>query len=110
MFRRAAALLIATSTIFVVGAAMARADAPSNANNCAGVFVSGVTPAFTVTALPSFGESRRELARAGLTGEAEKAATEALASCGTPYLAPYKSLVALAAGRCDREASIPLEH
>ncbi len=84
MFRRAAAFLIAASTTLIVGAGTAWADAPPNANNCAGVFVSGLTPEFTATAPPSFGESRRELARAGLTGEAEKAATEALASCGTP--------------------------
>ncbi len=84
MFRRATAFLIAASAALVLEAGPARADAPPNENNCAGAFVSELTPAFTATAPPSCGESRRELARAGLTGETEKAATEALASCGTP--------------------------
>ncbi len=84
MFRRAGALLVAAWTTFMVGAGTASADATPNANNCAGVFVSGLTPEFTATAPPSFGKSRSELARASLTGETEKAATEALASCGTP--------------------------
>ena len=84
MSRRTAALLIAASTTLIVGGGTARADAPPNANNCAGVFVSALTPGFTATAPPTFGQSRRELAQAGLTGETEKAATEALASCGTP--------------------------
>ena len=71
-------------TTLIVGGATAGADAPLNANNCAGVFVSELTPELMATAPPSFGESRRELARAGLVEETEKAATELLASCGTP--------------------------
>ncbi|MGI8806505.1 MAG: hypothetical protein ACR2KK_01365 [Acidimicrobiales bacterium] len=59
------------------------ADAPSRSSNCAGVFVSALVPGFTATAPPSFGMSRGELARAGVVGEMEKAATEALASCGS---------------------------
>ena len=84
MPRRIGVFLIAVSATFIVGGTTAGADAPPNANNCAGVFVSELTPEFVATAPPSFGESRRELAQAGLVGETEKTATEALASCGTP--------------------------
>ena len=84
MFRRAGMFVVAAATTFILGVGAARADAPPNANNCAGAFVSGLTPGFTATDPPSFGKSRSELAQAGLTGETEKAATEALASCGTP--------------------------
>jgi hypothetical protein len=84
MFRRLAAVLVAASATLTVGVGTAMADAAPNANNCAGVFVSQLAPEFTATAPPSFGQSRRELAQAGLVGESEKAATEALASCGSP--------------------------
>ena len=80
----ASALLLAGSMTFVMGVGPAAADAPPGPNNCAGVFVSALTPAFTAEAPPSFGQSRSELAKAGVVGEMEKAATEALASCGTP--------------------------
>ena len=81
---RKAGLLVSVCSALTVVAGPAAADAPANQNNCAGVFVSALTPGFTATDPPSFGRSRRELARAGVVGEMEKAATEALASCGTP--------------------------
>ena len=84
MFRRFGICLVAVSTIFTLRVGAAGADARPNANNCAGAFVSELAPEFTATDPPSFGKSRKELAQAGLTGETEKAATEALASCGTP--------------------------
>ena len=84
MLRRFGIALIAASAMSILGVGAAGADAPPNANNCAGAFVSELAPEFTATDPPSFGQSRKELARAGLTGETEKAATEALASCGTP--------------------------
>lgn len=84
MVRRVSIFVVAASATFILGVGVAGADAPPNANNCAGAFVSALTPAFTATDPPSFGKSRKELAQAGLTGETEKAATEALASCGTP--------------------------
>ena len=84
MLRRFGIALVAASAMSTLGVGAAGADAPPNANNCAGAFVSELAPGFTATDPPSFGQSRKELARAGLTGETEKAATEALASCGTP--------------------------
>ena len=84
MLRRAVVVVLAVCSTFILPVRPATADAPAGPNNCAGVFVSALTPGFTATAPPSFGESRSELARAGVIGEMEKAATEALASCGTP--------------------------
>ena len=84
MVRRVGILLVAASITSILGVGAAVADAPPNANNCAGAFVSELTPEFTASDPPSFGKSRSELAQAGLTGETERAATEALASCGTP--------------------------
>lgn len=84
MLRRILVVVIAASAALAVETGTARGDAPANENNCAGAFVSELTPGFTATAPPSFGQSRAELGKAGLTGESEKAATEALASCGTP--------------------------
>ena len=84
MLRRVAVVILATSSTFLLALTPAAADAPPGSNNCAGVFVSELAPGFTATAPPSFGKSRSELARTGVIGEMEKAATEALASCGTP--------------------------
>ena len=84
MFRRAVVIVSAVCSAWFVAAGPTYADAPTRSNNCAGAFVSALTPDFTATAPPSFGQSRSELARAGVVGEMEKAATEALASCGTP--------------------------
>ena len=84
MFRRVGIVFVAASTMSILGVGAAGANAPPNANNCAGAFVSELAPEFTATDPPSFGKSRKELAQAGLTGETEQAATEALASCGTP--------------------------
>ena len=84
MFRRVVVILVGVCSTFVMAAGPAAADAPPGPNNCAGVFVSALTPGFTASAPPSFGTSRSELARTGVIGEMEKAATEALASCGAP--------------------------
>lgn len=84
MLRRAVVIVSAVASTFVLAAGPTHADAPAGSNNCAGVFVSALTPGLTSTAPPSFGASRSELARAGVVGEMEKAATEALASCGSP--------------------------
>ena len=84
MFRKVGIVLVAAATTSILGVGAAAADAPPNANNCAGAFVSELSPDFTATDPPSFGQSRKDLAQAGLTGDTEKAATEALASCGTP--------------------------
>ena len=84
MIRRALVTVVAVGSTFVLSVGPVYADAPAGANNCAGAFVSELVPAFTATAPPSFGTSRSELARAGVVGEMEKAATEALASCATP--------------------------
>jgi hypothetical protein len=67
-----------------LGAGTAWADAPPKANNCAGVFASGLTPELTAGDPGAFGEARSSAGRAGTVGESEKAFTEALASCGTP--------------------------
>ena len=77
-------MVLAVCSTLVLAAGPTYADAPPGPNNCAGVFVSALTPGFTASAPPSFGTSRSELARTGVIGEMEKAATEALASCGTP--------------------------
>ena len=84
MLRRAVVLVLAVCSTFVLAVGPTYADAPPGSNNCAGVFVSALTPGFTATAPPSFGRSRSELARTGVIGEMEKAATDALASCGAP--------------------------
>lgn len=82
---RRAAVIASSVTLALLGVAgPAAADAPAGPNNCAGVFVSELAPAFVATEPPTFGRSRSELAKAGVVGEMEKAATEALASCGTP--------------------------
>ncbi len=84
MLRKVVVIVSTLCSTLVLTAVPTHADAPVGANNCAGVFVSALTPGFTATAPPSFGRSRSELARAGVVGEMEKAATEALASCGSP--------------------------
>lgn len=84
MLRKAVLMVLAVCSTCVLAVGPTHADAPPGSNNCAGVFVSTLTPGFTATAPPTFGKSRSELARTGVIGEMEKAATEALASCGTP--------------------------
>ena len=84
MLRRAVIMGLAVCSTLLLAVGPTYGDAPPGSNNCAGVFVSALTPGLTATAPPSFGNSRSELARAGVIGEMEKAATEALASCGTP--------------------------
>ncbi len=75
---------VTAALCLVSGAGAARADAPANSDNCAGVFASGLTPELTAGDPGSVGEARSTAGKAGTVGESEKAFTEALASCGTP--------------------------
>ena len=81
MLRRLITVPMALS-IVVLAPAMASADAPAKANNCAGAFASGLTP--ELTSGGGFGESRSAAGQEGTVGESERALTEEYASCGTP--------------------------
>ena len=83
MNRRIGALVIAGIAL-AAGPGVAWADAPQNPNNCNGIIASGASPEEEATAAPSFGETTRGQAQAGIRDDLLRGVTEAFASCGTP--------------------------
>jgi hypothetical protein len=83
MNRRIGALAIAGIAL-AAGPGVAWADAPPNPNDCNGVIASGASPEEEATAAPSFGETTRGQAQAGIRDDLLRGVTEAFASCGTP--------------------------
>ncbi|HEX2054415.1 MAG TPA: hypothetical protein VHJ78_11910 [Actinomycetota bacterium] len=81
MKARIAAVLVG-ATMSIAAPTAAWADAPANDNNCAGAFVSDLTPAFVAGDPGSFGEAKSEEAQTGTVGKTERALTGQLASCG----------------------------
>ena len=82
--RRRLAVLIVSGFTIVGGATVAGADAPPNDDNCAGSFASGLLPEFASGTPGAFGADRSTAAQAGLVDDAEREATQLLASCGNP--------------------------
>lgn len=76
------AALVAGLCLSITAPGAALADAPANDNNCAGAFVSELTPAFVAGDPGSFGEAKSEEARTGTVGQTERVLTGQLASCG----------------------------
>ena len=81
---RSVRFLIVVMCALTVGVVPAGADAPPNANNCAGVLASGMTE-FVSQPPGDFGRLFvRPQAQAGQRDDFATGFTEILASCGTP--------------------------
>lgn len=76
------AALVAGLCLSIAAPGTALADAPANENNCAGSFVSGLTPDFVSGDPGSFGEAKSQEAQTGTVGQTERVLTGQLASCG----------------------------
>ena len=82
--KRLAVLISGASVALLLSVPVAHADAPPNSNNCLGTAFSGLVPGETSTAPPTYGETTRGQAKQGIRDDLLTAATEALASCGSP--------------------------
>lgn len=82
--KRIVAFIGTVSATLVLSLPSAGADAPPGPNNCLGWAFSGLVPEETSAAPPTYGETTRAQAQAGIRDDLLTGATEALASCGTP--------------------------